>query len=191
MILQHINTRYLPVEDRIRVGGETDSGDVVCLWLTRRLLLGILPPLFRWMEQTGNAATPVGQSRTPSDPGPAGVVNRSRQRGQGEADATTTPPTEAPVRTQETEREWLVKAVDMTAGKQGVKLVFRPAPGQGEPPPVTLILETGVLRQWLRILFRLFQQAGWPVEKWPDWIDPASHDASVLPDTTTGSPVLH
>ena len=79
MLIQRMTTRYIPFEDRICLLAETDRGVMVRLWLTRRLLGGLLPPVFRWLEKITTAtdmaaAEPAeGFASATDDPGPAGV----------------------------------------------------------------------------------------------------------------------
>jgi len=79
MLLHRLTTRYVSLEDRICLTGETDSDETVRLWLTRRLLDGLLPAVFRWLDKLGSdreqhAGTPraaAGASGEASGPGVA------------------------------------------------------------------------------------------------------------------------
>lgn len=51
--LRRMTSRYVPHEDRIRLTGEDDAGQVVTLWLTQRLLSRLIGPLCQWMEESG------------------------------------------------------------------------------------------------------------------------------------------
>lgn len=180
MLLQRLTTEYIDVEDRIRLAGETDSGETVRLWLTQRLLLRLLPMLFRWLDKHPEApgeAEPAADNdkdARQSDPARREALQRFAQEGAGESMESVTP-----VRAEQAKLEWLVYEVDIASGNNGVRLVFKPADSQPADPAdpehtITLVLETRALRQWLMILYRHFSTAGWPLDVWPRWVQGAS-----------------
>lgn len=63
-------------------------------------------------------------------------------------------------------RNWLVHAVDVTAGEEALRLAFRGA----EAARVELTLQPQALRQWLGILHAQCRVAEWPLEAWPSWL---------------------
>lgn len=175
MLLQRLTTEYINFEDRIRLAGETDSGETVRLWLTQRLLLRLLPLLFRWLdkhpETPGKTAPAAGDDNgsQQSDPTRQEALQRFAQEGAGESMEPTTP-----VRAEQAKLEWLVQEVDIASGKNGVRLVFKPADDTAPEDIITLVLDTRALRQWLVILYRHFSTAGWPMDVWPRWLQGAS-----------------
>lgn len=190
MLIHRMTTRYVPLEDRICLTGETDTGATVHLWLTQRLLAGLLPPVFRWLEKigtapdAGTAQSSASATESGQDPGPAAVSSGGATPASGD---TATAPTQ-PVQEEQTTHEWLVRDVNLSGGKHGVKLVFNPAePGEGTDP-VTLVLETSAARQWMVILHRHFQKAGWSVTQWPAWLRDPDLES---PTSVAGSKVLH
>lgn len=180
MLLQRLTTEYIDDEDRIRLAGETDGGETVRLWLTQRMLLRLLPLLFRWLDKNPGVSDETapkagdgdGGDTRQSDPARKEALQRFAQQGAGESLESTTP-----VRAEQAALEWLVREVDIASGKNGVRLVFKPTDNAAEEDTITLVLETRALRQWLVILFRHFSTAGWPLEVWPRWLREASQQA--------------
>lgn len=177
MLLQRLTTEYIDVEDRIRLAGEADSGETVQLWLTQRLLLRLLPLLFRWLDshpavsgETAPTADSGADSRE-SDPARTEALQRFAQQGAQDSLESTTP-----VRAEQAMLEWLVHEVDIGRGRNGVSLVFKPAVNPPANDTITLALEARALRQWLVILYRHFRTAGWPLTVWPRWLQETSRE---------------
>jgi len=194
MLLHRLTTRYVSLEDRICLTGETDSDETVRLWLTRRLLDGLLPAVFRWLDKLGSdreqhAGTPraaAGASGEASGPGVA-ASGGGEAAGGGETAAP-----KPPIRADRITSEWLVRKIRLTGGDRGVRLTFVPVNGEtdSEPGPahrgdngtVILVLEPRMVRQWVVILYRQFQSAGWPVQQWPAWLKKTPSPASAQTD---------
>lgn len=51
MNLNRVTTVYVDLEDRFRLSGKTQDGQVLVLWLTQRLLCRLVPHLVRWLDQ--------------------------------------------------------------------------------------------------------------------------------------------
>ena len=62
-VLTRITTRYVALEDRIRLAGEVEGAGMVSIWLTRRLLQRLLPKLLRGLEPA--PANPAGEAPAP------------------------------------------------------------------------------------------------------------------------------
>lgn len=192
MLIQRMTTRYIPFEDRVCLMAETDRDVMVHLWLTRRLLDKLLPPVFRWLEKITTTTDIVAPepaeapSSTTDDPGPAGVRSETASEEEAGAEQKET----VSVQTDDTQtarQEWLVSDIKLAGGEKGIRLIFQPAPGTADAEPVTLVLETRAARQWIVILYRHFRTAGWSVNAWPAWLqDSCPESASVA-----GSKVLH
>ncbi|MBS0347733.1 MAG: hypothetical protein JSR69_14890 [Proteobacteria bacterium] len=144
--LQRFTTEYVDLEDRIRLSGETAPGEAELLWLTRRLIGRLVPHLCAWLEKQGGL----------------GAVPES----SGVADALQALSPQAPVQPETARRNWLVHAVDVAAGGESLRLVFRGT----EDARVALTLQPQALRQWLGILHAQCGVAEWPLEAWPSWL---------------------
>lgn len=175
MLLQRLTTEFINVEDRIRLSGETDSGGTVRLWLTQRLLLRLLPLLFRWLDRhpgVSGEQAPAGSDEEDArqrDPARRESLQRFAQEDAQDSLESTTP-----VRAEQARIEWLVEEVDIASGDNGVKLVFKPTDNAAAEDTITLVLDTVALRKWLVILYRHFRAAGWPQDVWPRWLREAS-----------------
>ncbi len=148
--LQRITLRYDELEDRLRLSGEGPGGEVVAMWLTRRLLDRLLPVLFGWLErQDGGAA----------------IDGLLQEFAQQAARATLEP--QAPVDAAGQAPAWLVRAIDVTPGEATLRLAFR---DEARAPVGAVDFEARPLRQWLAILQAQFTRAGWSTEAWPAWM---------------------
>lgn len=156
--LQRVTTEYVPVEDRIRISGETADGATIVLWLTQRLLNLLVPRLTSGLERLDSASDALLQ-----------------EFAQQAAEASL-PPQPAVEATAPT-ASWRVDSVDILSGAEGAALTFRSEDGGA----ARLSMATEHLRQWLGILRRQYGAAGWPDRIWPDWMDEASRPI-------TGSP---
>lgn len=159
--LQRITTEYIEGEDRMRLSGQDDESNVVTIWLTQRLLVRLLPHLFKWLEQQdpGTMPTEIMQSF-------------AQQAAQSELLR------ESPVVATSGNEPWLAQTVDIAHGAAVLKMQFR---NVGDEHP-TLSLPNQQLRQWLNIMYLLWRQAEWPDDIWPDWIT----DSASVPDEGTG-----
>jgi hypothetical protein len=148
--LTRITTEFQEREDRILLTGDTDADDVVCLWLTRRMLVRLLPKLFDWLQRE------VPQSLA------ADAIQGFRQHS-----ATAALEAQEPVRADPNARQWLVTSVDVSLQGRQVHLVFR---GDEPHEAVSLGLRALPMRQWLGVLHTQFRRADWPAGIWPDWM---------------------
>jgi ABC-type transporter Mla MlaB component len=166
-ILQRITTEYSEAEDRLRLTGELAAGEVLTLWLTRRLLNRLVPHLTAWLEQqTGNA--PLAEVR----------------QGMAQQKASSELEPQAPVRVDVQAQGVLIHSVDLKAAQAAVALVFKNADGQ---ELARLHLQTKPLRQWLGIVHGQYVKAQWPTGVWPVWVEQAKVNA--IPQAR--SAVLH
>ncbi|MBU3738503.1 MAG: hypothetical protein FGM55_06060 [Rhodoferax sp.] len=150
MDLVRVTTEYVPVEDRVRLLGESAQGAGVVLWLTQRLLSRVVPGLLAWLQEQAG-------------PGPqADLVQGFAQQA---AVAALEP--QASVQVAPGSGTVLVETVTIQTGKQSVTLGF-----SGATPDMVwrLVLEAVPMRQWLGIVHGLYQRAEWPLELWPDWL---------------------
>ena len=151
--LHRLTTEYIKIEDRIRIAGETPSGEALVLWLTNRLLSRLLPHLLGWLErQTGN------NSRSE-------ILQSFAQQA---AMAEFKP--QSAVQSQPQSQVCLVHAVDVTISEHNIKLTFKPAIAPTSSEPIILIFQALPLRQWLNILLEQWRKAEWPIAIWPEWL---------------------
>jgi hypothetical protein len=156
--LQRVTTEYVPVEDRIRISGETADGATIVLWLTQRLLNLLVPRLTGGLERLDSASDALLQ-----------------EFAQQAAEASLPP--QPAVEATAPAASWRVDSVDILSGAEGAALTFRSEDGGA----ARLSMATEHLRQWLGILRRQYGAAGWTDRIWPDWMDEASRPI-------TGSP---
>lgn len=156
--LQRVTTEYVPVEDRIRISGETADGATIVLWLTQRLLNLLVPRLTGGLERLDSASDALLQ-----------------EFAQQAAEASLPP--QPAVEATAPVANWRVDSVDILSGAEGAALTFRSEDGGA----ARLSMATEHLRQWLGILRRQYGAAGWTDRIWPDWMDEASRPI-------TGSP---
>lgn len=157
--LGRITTDYQEDEDRFRLVGEYENGQVVVLWLSQRLLVRLLPHLFKWLES--QSASPIPQDLVQS-------LEFEAARAE-HCDAE-------PVLSSAESLRGLVLAVDITPGPDLVTIHFRADTNiSGQ-----VNLNAEQLRQWLGILHALWNAADWPNAVWPDWISP-SEQSEVIP----------
>jgi hypothetical protein len=162
--LQRLTTEYVDTEDRLRLTGEIRPGETTVLWLSQRLLLRLLPPLFLWLEKQSVDGLPLDIAQ--------GFAQQAAQ-------ANLSP--EAPVARAAQSQEWLVEAVDLSPKEDILTLQFRAQP----PKAVTLSMSAQALRQWLNILHTLWGLAEWPIGIWPQWM------ADSKPHTSSTNAAIH
>lgn len=152
--LTRITTEYVTTEDRLRISGERSGAPQLTIWLTQRLLLRLLPPLFKWLETTGAGGRPRSETL--------------QSFAQQTARAQQTP--QPPVAYSAAAESWLVETLDLNTAAAAVRLIFKSGDGQ----QVILTLTDQALRQWLNILHSLWVKAEWPLAVWPEWVQPCA-----------------
>lgn len=150
--LERITVKYVELEDRIRLTGETSHGAVIAVWITRRLLDRTLPALVQSLE------TSIEASR-----GDSLRTNALQSFAQHAARSGLTP--QSPVRASARDVQWLAQAIDVTITRSDVHLSLRGADSQR----VSLTLQERKLRQFLNILHDVYRRADWPTNGWPQW----------------------
>ena len=159
-------SRYDQAEDRIQILLERPEEGVLTLWLTRRLLNRLLPPLLARLEGKGPVAG-SGKAGETAPQGQPAAVQRFQQEAAVSAiqrQPAVSPDPEAPP----AERiAYLVTAVDIRTGTSAVVLDFK----CGEELLHSLPFGGDTLRQWLGIIHSQYRTAKWAEPFWPDWID--------------------
>lgn len=136
------------MEDRICLSGELPDGTAVVFWMTHRLVARLVPALANWLEkQAGDLPMPE--------------VRQEMAQQAAEAGMTSQPPVEAPAQPDIV----LVDSVDLRFSDEAVRVAFK----YGSEQAAYLLLSSTALRQWLGILRRAFERAGWPLDIWPEW----------------------
>ena len=147
--LERLTTQYVDSEDRIRVSGEPASGDVLAIWLTRRLLDRLISHLVLWLEQQSGD-----------------LPQRDMLMGFAQQAAWSQLAPQPPVALSQESEQWLVTSVDLSPGQEQLQLVFKGTRGQ----EAVISFAPLALRQWLGIVHDAYQAAGWPDNPWPEWI---------------------
>lgn len=159
-VIQKITQIYDPEQDRVGLTAQNAQNQVLQLWLTQRLANRLAGPLAHWLDEDLKAMT-AGQSAFSLH-----AWEQSAARAQMKPGRPVDP---AAVRS-----EALLNAVDLTRGPNGYTLTFK----WGSAGAARLILSATELRQWLDILYRQFDAAGWPKNAWPDWFATAPESAA-------------
>lgn len=160
--LRRITTDYVALEDRIRLTGQQQDGQIVILWLPQRLLGQLLPRLLPLLTPSARAG--AGEhAHSPSTRAQMQALAQSAARLE-QTSVPAVPPNQANL-------AWLVHEVGLQAEPQRVSLVWRGAQGE----EATLQMNPQRLRQWLNIIFDCYRHAAWPMAIWPKWM----HDANV------------
>lgn len=152
--LERLTTEYVELEDRLCLRGEDAEGRVHAFWLTQRLSRRLLPVLLRWLE-----------GETPADPAHAAWLQGFAQDA---ARAHFEP--QPPVPPGPAQPAWLAAEIDLRTAAGALALTVRGArPGEA----ARLDFGAQALRQWLDIVRRVWDQAGWPASDWPAWMAPS------------------
>jgi hypothetical protein len=160
--LTRLTTEFVPIEDRIRITGESGPDNTtITLWLTQRLANQLVPHLCAWLE-----------NKTGSDMRGEIMQNFAQQA----ALAAMEP--QPPVQASEEGISGLVRSMNIQTGDEGVRLIFGQTDERREED-ATLTLQTQALRQWLGIVHSQYLKGGWPLTVWPDWIRDAKATEAV------------
>jgi len=164
--LQKITSEFIDEEDRVRVTGISEDRETIVFWLTQRLLSRLIVQFVIWLDK---ASPEFSESKTFSP--------RSRTDIQGfvQQTASQSLKKEDAVIANVSSESFLVKEVDVKLNKESVLLTFR----DGNKLSAQLIFSVQHLRQWLSIIYNLWQKANWPLEIWPNWIT-KSADKSLI-----------
>ena len=150
MLLTKVTCTYSEVEDRIRMSAMLKDGEPVVFWLTQRLSCMLVRAL------TGHLERSVTQSALVD----MGLLLSCQQRG---AEWQLEP--SEPVNYTAGSLRILPERVDMSCSPKGAALLF--PIGDGKEAQLHMSLHE--LRQWLGIVYRQFNTAGWSRDVWPEW----------------------
>jgi hypothetical protein len=145
--LERVTTEYVANQDRISLTANEKSGGTARLWLTRRIADRLIPALLKAVQPRHE------------DPVYVEVLDEIAQH-RAEQRQERQPP----VKVVQPDREWLVDRIDLKMATAGTRVVFVSA----EDERAQLTFNVELLRQWLGILRRLYSQAEWSTDIWPD-----------------------
>ena len=150
VLLTKVTCMYSEVEDRIRMSAMVKEGEPVVFWLTRRLSCLLVQALTGYLER----------SVSPSALVDTGLLLSCRQR-----DAEWRHEPSVPVSCRDDSLGILPERVDLSCSAESAVLLF--PLGNGEEAQLQMSLQE--LRQWLAIVYRQFNHAGWSMDVWPEW----------------------
>ena len=147
--LKRVTTSYIDTEDRLRVVGETDTGEHHTLWLTQRLLNRLVERLIQWLPQNREEIQEIAQQFAQAKHEP-----------------------ETPVIANAASMSWLVQEITLVPSQGVLGLLFKSE--EVDQHTVIVQFDEVCLRQWLDIVFRQYQQAQWSGADWPIWFVPST-----------------
>ena len=174
-----ITQQYDEFADRMALSTENAAGDVLVLWLTQRLANRLVVTLAHWLEEGLRGR--VGDL----------ALSQAQSWEQSVAEARLQPM--APVAASKESADALLHSVDITRQTEGFSLTFRWSENRSEvraegdeAQAARMSLSDLELRQWLAILYRLFETAHWHQDAWPHWFKP-----DVTPRGASSGALLH
>ena len=153
LLLTKVTVTYSEVEDRICMSAQLHEGEPVVFWLTLRLCRLLVKALTAHLERSVAGSALVD----------TGLLLTCRQR-----DAEWQHEPSEPVRYSAGSRVIVPERVDLSCTVESAALLL--PVGEGDIAHLPLNLQE--LRQWLAIIYRQFQLAGWPLDVWPEWFIP-------------------
>lgn len=160
--LQKFTTTYSESQDRIQLAGKSNENAYTTVWLSRRLLIRMLPPVIGWAEQITPANQPL------SNEGQALAQDFAQQNAQSQLvkQAPVTTPDETHLSNNEAHNSWLALEIDIVKSRQLLRLVFKNTQDKSS----SLHLNNIQTRQWLFIIYSQWIKAEWEDFGWPLWI---------------------
>ena len=156
--IKRFTTEYMAEEDRLRLSLETNDGEVRLLWLTRRLVIRLVPQLVKLLSQNTALLGEQGAPRTDN------AQRRSQMSALGQLEQ------QSPVRPdaeQGAVAEHLITRLSGRLARGAVLVDFK----IGEDTLIqTVPFPEAALRQWLVVVEACFRKGEWAEEIWPDWI---------------------
>lgn len=162
--VRRFTTEYIVAEDRIRLAVERQDDAVQHLWLTRRLMLRMVPELVKYLTEVA----PTAPEMAKQGPNTSGLSDNAQRLQQMEAlgQIAQQPPVRASEEAEAADN-LLIASLRVQMGRNGIRVSFLVADG-------TVVLQMpfvhDALRQWLGILHMSFRKAQWADDVWPAWI---------------------
>jgi hypothetical protein len=159
--MHRLTSEYIEAEDRLRLTGEDQKGNALCLWLTQRLALRVISHLVTELSTHSPES-----AQNPSRDDDANKLLQEFAQQAAQADLAHQ---EAVTSTSAT-RALLIQEVDINRAADGaVGFILKDSAAQ-TAEKVALGFEPQQLRQWLAILHQQWLLAQWPATVWPEWI---------------------
>lgn len=180
--LQRLTTEYVETEDRFRISGEGLEGELISLWNTQRLMRRLIPYLvstFDKVPAATNTTKPASESGSKGDAAGNKLYNELYNEMSQQA-AQQQIVEQPPVINADNSNVWLVMEIDVSKSDQIVQMTFKNA----SFTPVHVTLDQNQLRQWLAIVYKLWQQAEWPIDVWPAWIQNSAQETTASATTS-------
>ena len=143
-LLSRVTLDYSPDEDRMKLTGLTQEGQLIVAWLTLRLMGRVVPHLLSRYESIATSAV--------SNAAPLQHASQSEVSG---AEEPVLPAHDTPC--------FLVGAADITQGTDSIILTLR-----GGSNEVRFAIPASKMAQWLSGVKNLYQVAEWPMLAWKD-----------------------
>ena len=143
-LLSRVTLDYSPDEDRMKLTGLTQEGQLIVAWLSLRLLGRVVPHLLSRYESIATSAVSN-----------AAPLQQSSQSEVSGAEEPVLPAHDTPC--------FLVGAADITQGTDSIILTLRG--GSGE---VRFAIPASKMAHWLSGVKNLYQVAEWPMLAWKD-----------------------
>lgn len=150
-VLKKVTTEFVAAEDRIRVAGLTEDGQHVVLWLTRRMLLRLVPVLLKQLDAQFALESPEHRDS----------LQEFAQQAAREMQESS-----EPVAAGAQAQAFLVTSVDVGQMEKGTLLTLRDEVDHAYRLP----LGGDGLRQWLHILYVADGKGEWQLPHWPAWL---------------------
>lgn len=165
--LEKITTEYSQVEDRLVIKGSITGGGFCAIFLTQRLMSQLMLHMTKWLESDSKLAG--------SNPSKEKDIKNWLQGGAQEEAVSATPQQE-PVEVSKNSESWLAHEIDITQEPSGIRLAFKSPSGNR----VDLGLNKETARQWLNIIYKVWQLAEWTLAPWPQWITGSEKQSSAI-----------
>jgi hypothetical protein len=155
--IKRFTTIFDAEEDRLKVAVELEDGSTRLLWMTRRLLLRIVPQLVALLERNE-------RQKALQQSAPVAAENLHRQN-QMAALGRISP--QKTIVAPEPEHGILISGLTLRQTPKGLLFIFF---DRHKTPHLTVPFDAVLLRQWLSVLHRNFAAAGWTDDVWPEWM---------------------
>ncbi len=156
--LKRITIEYNEQEDRISLAGLTQSGQTVTMWITMRLMSRLIIHCLSLLERDSLEPKKIPTENQKSKERIQNFVQRSAEE-QIVKETAVEVSVDSP--------EHLIIEIDVTNTGSGLSIIFK-----GEADSVHNIFFNGEqLRQWLAMLYTVWQKAEWPKTIWPAWME--------------------
>ena len=151
VMLKKVTLQYIQIEDRIRMSADLDNEEPAVFWLTQRLCLLLVRKLAHHLEHSAPQSL---------------LVDKGLMLSVQQHNAEWQQKFSEPVKICELARSVLPEQVDLQCPAGGAAIIF-PLDDGGKR--ARLQMNMVELRQWMGVVYRQFQVAGWPMEVWPHW----------------------